>query len=229
MNVVPYRTSRHLVRDYTSVPTLLCSCSAFAIVLLSAHRFCMKVLPTSRHFSKTDTAASAPRLVLILASLIVPISSSPLWAGSLIHDDPKGFDGLAWGSSLAGREELKLVDSGSGEIKGYDRKEGPLPLGQVPVDFMRYIAIGDKFARVTIRYHGKETHNQILAYLQSQYGELDRTPGQMVRGLNQQFNWRGTDTEINMTYEAQGDRGYVFFDSRVLSPRFNDNIADDAY
>jgi hypothetical protein len=166
-------------------------------------------------------------LILVTCAMALAISSS-VFAGNLINDDPKGFDGIPWGSSLSEREDLKLADT-AGDIKGYDRKEGPLPLGKIPVDYMRYLTIGDKFARVTIRYHGKETHNQLLAYLQSQYGQLDRTPGQMVRGLNQQFNWRGTDTEINMTYEAQGDRGYVFFDSRVLSPRFNDNIADNAY
>jgi hypothetical protein len=189
----------------------------------------MNVSHTARLFSRIGRMMSAHRLAFMIACVLALISSTPLCAGSLIHNDPKGFDGLAWGSSLAQREDLKLVDSGSGEIRGYDRKEGPIPLGQATVDFMRYIAIGDKFARVTVRYHGKDTHNQVLAYLQSLYGQLDRTPGQMVRGLNQQFNWRGTDTEINVTYEAQGDRGFVFFDSRVLSPRFNDNIADNAY
>jgi hypothetical protein len=167
--------------------------------------------------------------ILLAACAILLTTSMPLYAGNLIKDDPQGFGGIPWGSSLAEREDLNLVDSGSSNIKGYDRKEGPLPLGHAPVDVMRYIAIDDKFARVTIRYHGKDTHAQLLAYLQSQYGQVDRTPGQMVRGLNQQFNWRGTDTEINLTYEAQGDRGFVFFDSRVLSPRFNDNIADNAY
>ena len=165
----------------------------------------------------------------VLACAIMLIRPMPLEAGNLIKEDPQGFDGIPWGSSLAERDDLKLVDSGSSNIKGYDRKDGPLRLGPAPVDAMRHIAIDDKFARVTIRYHGKETHTQLLAYLQSQYGQVDRTPGQMVRGLNQQFNWRGTDTEINLTYEAQGDRGFVFFDSRVLSPRFNDNIADNAY
>jgi hypothetical protein len=189
----------------------------------------MNVSHATRFFSRIDRMMPGHSLTLMTAGLLMLISATPLWAGNLIHNDPKGFDGLAWGSSLAEREDMKLVDSGAGEIKGYDRKEGPMPLGQATVDFMRYIAIGDKFARVTVRYHGKDTHNQVLAYLQSLYGQLDRTPGQMVRGLNQQFNWRGTDTEINVTYEAQGDRGFVFFDSRVLSPRFNDNIADNAY
>ena len=194
--------------------------TAYAIVILSCVRGKIRQM--------IDTMPTIRRLLISVTCVMALCMSSSVFAGNLITDDPKGFDGIPWGSSLSEREDFQLVDN-AGDVKGYDRKEGPLPLGKTTVDSMRYLTIGDKFARVTIRYHGKETHTQLLAYLQSQYGQLDRTPGQMVRGLNQQFNWRGTDTEINMTYEAQGDRGYVFFDSRVLSPRFNDNIADNAY
>jgi hypothetical protein len=163
-----------------------------------------------------------------LVCLIAYLQPTLSRAGNLIDKDPGGYEGIPWGSSLAHQDNFTIVDD-AGDITGYDRKEGSLRLGQAPVDYVRYMAVGGKFARVTVRYHGKETHDLVMAYLQSQYGQLDRTPGQMVRGLNQQYNWRGTDTEINVTYEAQGDRGYVFFDSRVLSPRFNDNIADNAY
>lgn len=179
--------------------------------------------------------ASSPRFDSLIFFLSVTFSlgclvlqSATLYAGNLIARDPGGYDGIPWGSSLTDREEFAVVEK-AGEITGYDRNGGPPRLGQAAVDYVRYLSIGDKFARVTVRYHGKETHDLLMAYLQSQYGQLDRTPGQMVRGLNQQYNWRGTDTEINVTYEAQGDRGFIFFDSRVLSPRFNDNIADNAY
>jgi hypothetical protein len=50
----------------------------------------------------------------------------------------------------------------------------------------------------------------------------------MMRGLNQQYTWRGTDTEINLTYHANTERGYIFIDSRTLAPRFNDRITDSA-
>ena len=50
----------------------------------------------------------------------------------------------------------------------------------------------------------------------------------MARGLNQQYNWRGSDTEINLTYQAGTERGYIFIDSRTLAPRFNDYITDSA-
>ena len=66
------------------------------------------------------------------------------------------------------------------------------------------------------------------AYLEQQFGSLERVPGQMMRGLNQQYTWRGTDTEITMTYHANTGRGFVFIDSRTLAPRFNDHITDSA-
>jgi hypothetical protein len=57
---------------------------------------------------------------------------------------------------------------------------------------------------------------------------IERLPGQMMRGLNQQYTWRGPETEISLTYEANRDRGFVFIESRNLAPRFQDRIADSA-
>jgi len=68
----------------------------------------------------------------------------------------------------------------------------------------------------------------VLTYLETRFGRLDRVPGQMTRGFTQQYNWRGSDTEINLTYQAGTERGYIFFDSRTLAPRFNDYITDSA-
>jgi hypothetical protein len=86
----------------------------------------------------------------------------------------------------------------------------------------------DLFARVTIRYQGEASHKRIMAYVQQQFGPLEHIPGQMMRGLNQQYNWRGAETEINLTYNASTERGYIFIDSRSLAPRFNDQLADTA-
>jgi len=44
----------------------------------------------------------------------------------------------------------------------------------------------------------------------------------MMRGLNQQFDWRGTETEITLTYEARGERGFISIDSMLLAPRLNE-------
>ena len=81
---------------------------------------------------------------------------------------------------------------------------------------------------MTIRYRGAETHKRILSYLESEFGRTERLPGQMLRGLNQQYNWRGSESEINLTYQSSTERGYIFLDSRTLAPRFNDLLADTA-
>jgi hypothetical protein len=99
--------------------------------------------------------------------------------------------------------------------------------GDVPVESIRYLTVDHLFARVTIRYQGESAHKRIMTYLQEQFGPLERLlPGQMMRGLNQQYNWRGTETEINLTYNASTERGFIFIDSRTLAPRFNDQLAD---
>jgi hypothetical protein len=38
--------------------------------------------------------------------------------------------------------------------------------------------------RVTVRYHGPETHKHIVDYLQGKHGALDRTPGQISRAVS---------------------------------------------
>ena len=91
-----------------------------------------------------------------------------------------------------------------------------------------YVSVDDRFARVIIRYQGDDVHRVVLDFLESRFGRLERVPGQMARGLTQQYNWRGPDTEINLTYQAGTERGYIFFDSRTLAPRFNDYITGPA-
>jgi hypothetical protein len=168
-------------------------------------------------------------LIRFLCSAIVMIVLTSTAAAAVnLRNDPNGFQGIPWGSSLTEREDLTLKES-DGAIKGYERKDGPLTIGETNVEMMKFLTIHDQFARVIIRYKGKANHDRILPYLESQYGAIDRIPGQMMRGLNQQYNWRGEETEINLTYQSQGERGFLSFDSRVLAPRFLDVLPDSSY
>jgi len=169
---------------------------------------------------RPSRAPALIRLLAVLGGAFALVAPSLTSAGTMVND-PKGFYGIQWGSSLAKVPDLQLVHSEE-HIQEYQLKQGPLPLGDAKVEHMKFLAYDGEFARVSIRYRGKKTHEQVLAYLQAQYGPIDRTPGSMMRGLNQQFNWRGTDTEINLTYEARGERGFVFIDSRTLAPKFNE-------
>jgi len=71
------------------------------------------------------------------------LQPTPLRAGNLIDKDPGGYEGIPWGSSLSQRDSFTVVDD-AGEIIGYDRKEDSLRLGQAPVDYVRYVAVGGK-------------------------------------------------------------------------------------
>ena len=173
--------------------------------------------PARLSFSASPTGAA--RVSLLILALALPVAAAEL------ANDPKGFDGIPWGIALDGRPDFERIEN-AGRIKTYERRGGALTIGRSQVDSVRYVEIDGQFARVMVRYRGKPTHDAVLADLQAQYGSADYTQGQMIRGLNQQYNWRGPETEINLNYESRREQGYLFFDSRALAPRFNDHVGD---
>ena len=145
-------------------------------------------------------------------------------AGPMVND-PNGFQNLAWGATLTTRPDLEVARAGT-HVNEYQLRDSQPLFAGMPVESIRFLSIDEQFARVIIRYQGDDRHRKILTYLEQQFGSLERLPGQMMRGLNQQYNWRGTDTEINLTYHANTERGFIFIDSRTLAPRFNDQVTD---
>jgi hypothetical protein len=158
--------------------------------------------------------------------IAITICARSVWAVPMTND-PMGFHDIPWGVSLSSRQDLELMRAGP-HIVEYIRTIEPSSFAGAEMTSIRYVSVDDQFARVIIRYQGDRIHRQVLDFLESRFGRLDRVPGQMARGLTQQYNWRGTDTEINLTYQAGTERGYIFIDSRTLAPRFNDSITDSA-
>lgn len=165
-------------------------------------------------------------LVALVALVALLTVTSPVDAVPMIND-PKGFENIPWGASLKEVPGMELTGS-SHQINEYRRTNVPPAFAGVSVDTVQFSSVEQQFARVTIRYHGDQVHKHVMHYLEKQFGPVERIPGQMIRGLNQQYNWRGTETEINVTYQANTERGFIFIDSRTLAPRFNDNITDSA-
>lgn len=161
-----------------------------------------------------------PRAILLAA---LCCTFSLLWPCAVravpMVNDPQGFGGIAWGSAFKESEYYLLVESSS-RIKGYELKQGPPPLGAAKMDAMRFLTIDGKFGRVIARYHGLQTHAQVLAYLEAKYGPQDRTPGQFSEGVTQHLNWRGPETEINLTYDFKRETGLIFFESQSLMLEF---------
>jgi hypothetical protein len=172
------------------------------------------------------TTGPSPTSAALFPLLLVPLTVGVALAGPMVRD-LQGYQGFAWGISLGGFPQFVLADNGT-HIKSYEVKGQSPSFGNTPVDLLRFIELEGRFARITVRYHGKDTHARVMEYLQREYGPIDRTPGAMTRGAGQQFNWRGPETEINVTYDAIKERGFVFIDSALLAPRFNDFITDSS-
>jgi hypothetical protein len=169
------------------------------------------------------TASHTRPLVLMTA---IVIGGGSAWAVPMTHD-PKGFHDIPWGTSLSSRHDLEPIQADP-HIVEYLRNTESSSFAGTEMTSVRYVSVDDQFARVIIRYQGDHVHRQVLSFLENHFGRLERIPGEMARGLTQQYNWRGTDTEINLTYQAGTERGYIFIDSRSLAPRFNDYITDFA-
>ena len=167
------------------------------------------------------------RAVLVIFALMLLLLHPSLSGAVSMTNDPKGFQNIVWGAALKVRTDLEATRKGPNFVE-YQFKNTPPTFANIPVESLRLSTVDDQFARVTIRYKGEETHQRILAYLETEFGRMEHLPGQMLRGLNQQYNWRGTESEINLTYQASTERGYIFLDSRTLAPRFNDLLADTA-
>jgi hypothetical protein len=138
-----------------------------------------------------------------------------------MENDPNGFEGIPWGSAFSETDTfIKVEDAGRSQT--YERKSGASSLGPAKVDSLRFVTSDGQFARVTVRYRGKPTHDQILAYLQSLYGSLDRTPGQIAGGSVKFYKWTGFETDVTLRYETETDRGIIFFESQELRQKITE-------
>jgi hypothetical protein len=161
-------------------------------------------------------------LFMYLLSSATPALSVP------IVNDSNGFEDIPWGTILSDHEHfLKVEDSGRLQI--YEQKGRTLSLGSTPVASIRFTTFEKKFGRVTVRYIGKNTHEEILAHLQAKYGSLDRTPGQIAVGPVKVYVWHGFYTEVTLRFETRLDRGIIFFESRTLPEKLADETSATAF
>jgi hypothetical protein len=143
-------------------------------------------------------------------------------------NDPDGFEGFAWGSILSEREQFVKIEE-SGRLQAYELN-GRIPsLSATPVDSLRFTTFEKKLGRATVRYTGKERHEEILVYLESKYGPLDRTPGQIPVGSVKVYTWHGVYTEVTLRFEVGFERGIIFFESRTLPEKLMDGTSTTAF
>lgn len=162
------------------------------------------------------------------ALVILCLFNSPPVFGVPIADDPNGFDDISWGTILSEGERFTKIED-AGRVQIYERIGRSPVLGTTQVDSVQFTTFEKKFGRVTVRYSGKETHEAILMYLQSKYGPLDRTPGQITVGPVKVYAWNGFHTEVTLRFETRLDRGIIFFESRTLPEKLADETSTTAF
>lgn len=150
-------------------------------------------------------------IYLVLAGIAI--------SGTPIEHDPQGFLGIPWGNPLADREDLKEIDASS-FLHIYTLKQGPPHVEGIPMESVKLYALKKQYARALFHYQGAATHKSLMQYLETRFGKIDRSYGAMTRGLNQQYTWRGPETEISISYHGFRERGFLTVESRVLSPLF---------
>ena len=168
-------------------------------------------------------------IILFLCLLIGIFGKDGLAQGatSIIHD-PQGFFGSSWGAPLENRSDLKKVDS-TETLDIFTVVSGPPELEGISLESVKLYTLEGKYARALFRYHGEAVHKQLIEWLEAQYGKIQHSYGSMMRGLNQQYTWRGPETEIAITYHGFRQRGLLIAESRIFAPMFLDAVSDSGH
>jgi len=155
-----------------------------------------------------------------------------LWTHALsatpIENDPKGFFSSLWGHSLQDRSDLKEIDS-LDSLHIYTIKLGAPLLGSIELESVKLYTLDGKYARALFHYQGEAIHKSLLQYLRNQFGKTDDPYGSMIRGLSQQYTWRGPETEITLTYHGFRERGILVADGRIYAPLFLDALSENSH
>ena len=155
-----------------------------------------------------------------------------LWTPDLgataIEQDPKGFFGSLWGKSLQDRSDLKEIEA-IATMHIYTVKTGPPQIEGIVMESVKLYSLDEKYARALFHYQGEAKHKSLLHYLETQFGKAVIPQGSMMRGLSQQYTWRGPETQITITYHGFRERGILAAESRVFAPLFLDAMQEHSY
>lgn len=163
--------------------------------------------------------------ILAVAALLIPTG---LALAVPMQNDPNGFDGIPWGAAFTESDRFVKVED-AGRVQSFELNTTPRTLGPAAVDSMKFSTIDGKFARVMVRYTGKDTHDRLLTFLQQQFGPIDQTPGQMAGGAVKFFNWQGPDSAIILRYDLRTGLGVIFFESEAFRVKLNEGNSPSTF
>ena len=169
---------------------------------------------------RRSTRSQSYWLMTLIAVVALWMQAVPALAIPM-QNDPNGFEGIPWGTAFTESDQFVKVED-AGRVQTFELKTTPPTLGPATVESMKFSTIEGKFARVMVRYTGKETHDRLLQYLQQQFGPIDQTPGQVAGGAVRFFNWQGPDSAIILRYDLRTSQGVIFFESEAFRVKLNE-------
>ena len=169
---------------------------------------------------RRSTRSQSYWLMTLIAVVALWMQAVPALAIPM-QNDPNGFEGIPWGTAFTESDQFVKVED-AGRVQTFELKTTPPTLGPATVESMKFSTIEGKFARVMVRYTGKETHDRLLTFLQQQFGPIDQTPGQMAGGAVKFFNWQGPDSAIILRYDLRTSQGVIFFESEAFRVKLNE-------
>ena len=162
-----------------------------------------------------------PWAMILRASLVLLLLPIAAALAVPMQNDPNGFEGIPWGASFSESDTFVKVEE-AGRVQTFELKTTTQRLGPATVDGMKFSTIDGKFARVMVRYTGKDTHDRILSFLQQQFGPVDQTPGQVAGGAVKFFNWQGGESAVILRYDLRTGQGVIFFESEAYRVKLNE-------
>lgn len=136
-------------------------------------------------------------LNILIAGLIL------LLAASAFAEDPDGFRGIPWGSSLETMREAdpKLVEGHMGAmpgVKAFKRSDDELSFGGIKPDAITYMFYKDTFTSVSIDFRGYDNYERLLNYCRKQFGQ---STGSAVLRLEQYSSFESPKTGVMLLYQ----------------------------
>ena len=183
------------------------------------------VVMPSQDFYTTFQNANLRIFLTVCACLSL---NTPALSSTPIEQDPKGFFGSLWGTSLENRSDLKEIDSVN-TLRIYTNTIEPPQIDGITMESVKLYTVDGKYARALFHYEGEAAHKALLNYLETRFGKIDNPYGSMMRGLSQHYTWRGPETEITLTYHGFRKRGFLAVESRIHAPLFLDAIRDNSF
>lgn len=129
-----------------------------------------------------------------------------------LNDDPEGFDGIRWGTSPPDLPGLELIKE-EGDFKTFTKRGSATAVCEIIPDRIKYQFFKERLELVLVSYHGKETHDELVACALRRYGPIPRMKPRTVLRVD----WEGPATIVSLAYDPYTHEGTLSFSSRAIN------------